>query len=255
MESTSTAHRHAAPVESVPGTPGTGGLAAGPNGPSRSKALALESAPVDTSQLSALMDPYLEVMLELLEQIECDASFDVHAVHSQLSGFLRRASLAAGPRGSWRRIMYALVSWSDEVLINSPWEGAAWWNDHLLEVEFFNTRVAGQQFYREAHIAAEENDHTALRAYYVCVLLGFRGIYAHQTPAMLTQLRLPPTLAEWVAQQRDKLNVEPVQLLPVSLGRRLPGAQPVDLRKQIVWWSLALLGLLVINITIYRLAH
>ena len=71
----------------------------------------------------------------------------------------------------------ALVYWIDEVLVNSPWPHANYWKDHTLEREFFDSRDRAWEFFEKAKTARTMSPPDALEAYYLCVAMGFKGIY------------------------------------------------------------------------------
>jgi type VI secretion system protein ImpK len=71
----------------------------------------------------------------------------------------------------------ALVYWIDEVLINAPWPHQKFWENHTLEFEYFNTLDAAYLFYEQAKTAKSLSPADALETFYICVALGFLGVY------------------------------------------------------------------------------
>ncbi len=98
----------------------------------------------------------------------------------------------------------ALIYWIDEMLIMTDWEGQDWWNNNKLETEILNTNDRYRFFYRDAKEAAGLADKSALEVYYLCVALGFRGLYrdpeSDASMAARDMLQLPPTLEQWLQQ-------------------------------------------------------
>lgn len=71
-------------------------------------------------------------------------------------------------------IRYALVCWLDELFIlYSPWEAA--WNEHKLEAALYGTNDRAWKFWQQARLAESRPGGDALEAFYLCVMLGFRG--------------------------------------------------------------------------------
>ena len=71
-------------------------------------------------------------------------------------------------------IRYGLVCWLDETFItDSPWRGE--WNESKLESSMYNTNDRAYKFWDQARRAETRPTKDALEAYYLCVLLGFRG--------------------------------------------------------------------------------
>ena len=110
-------------------------------------------------------------------------------------------------REGWELAKYALVAWIDDVLIEAPWPGRDWWENNSLEFAYFNTRDRATQFFKRAKQAAQLTRRDALEVFYVCVILGFRGLYAMPEAAFLAdQLDLPPDLESWAAARRNSSN-------------------------------------------------
>jgi type VI secretion system protein ImpK len=99
-----------------------------------------------------------------------------------------------------------------------------------MEVELFNTRLCNEQFYVKAKEASTLARRDALEVFYVCVVLGFRGLYRDpMAAAMLAEPRgLPPDLEMWARQTA----------MAIQLGQGRPpitdssvagaGAQPME---------------------------
>lgn len=85
----------------------------------------------------------------------------------------------------------ALVYWVDEVLVNSEWSQANEWQNNLLERELYDTRDRAWKFFDAAKSARTMGRSDALETFYICVALGFRGLYRGKgnTP-------LPPKTAD-----------------------------------------------------------
>jgi type VI secretion system protein ImpK len=208
---------------------------------------------LESSELDCVVDGYVERVLELSEQIEDGQPLEASRVHAQLLQHLREAAALLGEQDDWLSAQYALVAWTDELLLDLPWEGRVAWNNMVLEVERFGTRVAGEEFFRRAREAANRGALDVLRVYYTAVLLGFRGVYAHQDVDRWAELGLPASLSDWLAETHQRLTVQTPRLEPAAVQRRIAGAEPLDLRTRIMWLSVLAIGLLTLNLTIYRL--
>src|SRR6056297_1263404 len=201
---------------------------------------------------SAAADRYIEQVLQVWEAIERGDKLDPEPTHSRLKGLLRDATATVDDVDAWQTTLYALAAWTDELLLETPLSGREWWHGRVLEVEFFGTRVCSERFFQLAQHVAKTPGHASLRIFYLCVLLGFRGVYAHGNPA---EFGLPATLPEWMQATRTRLAARQALPLPVALERRLRGAEPVDLRRRIVWWAIAATSLLAANVTLYSLTR
>ena len=76
-------------------------------------------------------------------------------------------------------IRYAVVAFIDEQILKSSWEGKQDWMLEPLQLVYFHETTAGEGFF--ARLADLENhpERThVLLAYYLCMVLGFQGMYA-----------------------------------------------------------------------------
>lgn len=74
---------------------------------------------------------------------------------------------------------YALVAFVDEVMQADQGPLKDFWQAHLLQLELFGETRAGEGFFDRLNKALDERRLSVLRVYYLCLLFGFHGIYAH----------------------------------------------------------------------------
>jgi type VI secretion system protein ImpK len=74
-------------------------------------------------------------------------------------------------------VYYALVAYIDEVLQSEPGPLKEFWQAHLLQLLHFGETRAGEGFFHRLERASSDGRLLVVRVYYVCLLLGFRGIY------------------------------------------------------------------------------
>lgn len=92
-------------------------------------------------------------------------------------------------------IRYALVCWLDELFIlESPWSSA--WNERKLEAALYGTNDRAWKFWEQAQLAEKRSTRDTLEAFFLCVLLGFRGDYAEDRTK----------LENWVAAARAHIH-------------------------------------------------
>ena len=142
---------------------------------------------------------------------------------------LDEADARAGQTAEWKLAKYALVCWIDEVIIEAPWDGAPWWTNNILERQLFRTRERNEKFYMQAADAAAHSQKDALEVFYLCVVLGFRGLYEDPVaaPATAESLGLPPLLQGWVDQTALAIRARGRPPLHPT-GRIGPGAPPLE---------------------------
>lgn len=155
-----------------------------------------------TPQYTKAVDPIFLHVLGLLDRISRGEPISPQQERVTILALIDQAEAIVGAGRPWELARYALVSWIDEVLVDTPWDGRAWWSNHVLEVELFNTRLCFERFYVWAQEASTLPNRDALEVFYVCVVLGFRGLYRDpESAAHLTQSHgLPPDLDGWSRQ-------------------------------------------------------
>ena len=154
-----------------------------------------------TPKFAAAVDPIISYVLEVLKRIGRNESIDHVAEHQQIRELFTRSEAMLGQSEDWELAKYALVAWIDDILIETPWDGHDWWDDDPLEVHFWGYRNAYTKFYKDAEAAKSLSSKDALEVFYVCVVLGFRGLYRNPKPgAEAEDLGLPPDLDTWSRQ-------------------------------------------------------
>lgn len=94
--------------------------------------------------------------------------------HTQLDP-IYGTPVASQDRGStYLGVRYALVCWLDEIfLIDSPWDSQ--WNETKLEQSLYGSNDRAWRFWEQAKLAEKRGGRAPLRAFFLCVMLGFRG--------------------------------------------------------------------------------
>jgi type VI secretion system protein ImpK len=74
---------------------------------------------------------------------------------------------------------YALAAFMDETVLNSPWPYKDRWADNPLQLDYFGTYLAGENFFDKLEEVRSRADAKPelLEIYYLCLLLGFKGKY------------------------------------------------------------------------------
>lgn len=198
-----------------------------------------------TPSFAAAVDPVFLHVLGLLERIANSERPTPSEERVTINNALRNAEAQIGQKKDWELAKYALVAWIDDVLIEAPWEGRKWWKENALEVELFNTRDRATLFYTNAKDAAAMTRRDALEVFYVCVVLGFRGLYRDQASAFLAdQLGLPPDLESWAKQAAKSIQLgqgrPPIAEAPRPTDE---GAPPLEGKYRLV--GAALMGIVL----------
>jgi type VI secretion system protein ImpK len=121
----------------------------------------------------------------------------------EYSGDGADGSQAANPN-TFLGIRYALVCWLDEIFVNSRW-GTTYLQNQVLEFQLYGTSVGGWAFWQQADMALARGSREAVEAFFLCVMLGFRGAQRGNADAVrewrsTVERRLSHRLTESVAE-------------------------------------------------------
>ena len=202
-----------------------------------------------TPQFAKSIDPLLLHVLALLDHA---AGANPQEERLKIRALLDQGEGRQGQSQDWQLAKYALVSWIDEVLIDAEWPGRDWWRENALEGELYMHRLANEEFYVKAREASALPRRDALEVFYVCVVLGFRGLYRdpHMAPLLAQSYGLPESLDTWAKQTSLAIQLGKGRPPIAEGGMPGPGAPPLTGKSWAVWSSLAgaiLLGFVVVS--------
>ena len=218
-----------------------------------------------TPKFAQAVDPIFLYVLALLERI--DRANDAQQSPSKaeplspqeerlrIRTLIDQAEASLGASGEWELAKYALVSWVDEMLVDALWDGREWWSNNVLEIDLFNTRQCNEQFFVKAQDATKQAGRDALEVFYVCVILGFRGLYHESTASaeIAAALNLPPQLKDWTRQAAMSIRLGQGRPSLSEPTREVAGAPPLRPRSMPVWpWLTAFLLLAVLIVIGYH---
>lgn len=169
-----------------------------------------------TPKFAAVVDPFILAVLDLQKRISVDSSvIEPDFEHQQLCDRINEADARMGDSDDWQLAKYALVAWTDDVMIDTPWEGSQWWRMKPLEVQFFGSRQAYSRFFEQARQAESLSKKDAVEVFYVCVVLGFRGLYRPPVSTDETdQLGLPADLSTWARGISRSIQLTQIKRIP-----------------------------------------
>jgi type VI secretion system protein ImpK len=195
-----------------------------------------------TPKFSSAVDPVFLHVLGLLDRIARDENPSPVQERQGIRGWLDQAEGRLGKSQEWQLAKYALASWIDEVLVGGTWLGRGWWRENTLEDEFFHTHARHDQFYAKAREAALLPRTDALETFYLCVVLGFRGLYRDPVAAIaLAQRRqLPPDVETWARKTAAAIPIGQERPPITTDSQPLSGAAP--LRGRLMLTCASLLG-------------
>lgn len=198
-----------------------------------------------TPNFAQAIDPIFMYVLALLDRIGRGTKPVPGEEKARLRVLIDEAEARLGNMAEWNLAKYAIVSWIDEMLIEAYWDGREWWSNNILEIELFNSRQCHEQFFLKAQQASTLPGRDALEVFYVCVILGFRGLYHDSdTSALVAQsLNLPTDLKQWARQTALSIRLGQGRDPLAPPGGEIQGAPPMRSRASVIWpWLAATLA-------------
>ncbi len=185
-----------------------------------------------TPEFSNATLPLVVYILKLFDRAAASTTGSAESERSLLRAeFQETAAKLRGPQAAeWELASYALAAVVDELLIvDIPWAGQSWWENHAFEVELFNTRRRATEFFSRAEEAGSFPSKAALSMFVLAVLIGFRGVLRDQ----------PEQIETWLRSHIQSIKIgadHPV--LPID-GPEMSGAPPLDGTVSLLWQSIA----------------
>ncbi len=188
-----------------------------------------------TPRFASAVDPIFLCVLDLLDRISSNQVSSPEDESNRIQNRFREAEAQVGEIHGWELAKYALTSWIDDVLIEAPWEGRDWWENNSLEFAYFKTRDRATEFFIKSKQAAELSRRDFLEVFYVCVVLGFRGMYGlSESQFLADQLQLPIELASWTKNTARSIQLGHGRAGITETLRPPAGAPPLDGRFRLV---------------------
>ncbi|MAI73971.1 MAG: type IV secretion protein DotU [Rhodopirellula sp.] len=202
-----------------------------------------------TPRFAAVLDPILLHVFSLLERIDEGIPIAPAEEKRTLESLIREADgQAAAFCEHWEVAKYSLVSWIDEMLVDAHiWPGQNWWRENVLEWSIFNSRRCNDLYYVNAKETLKNDSGDTLQLSYVCVLLGFRGLYRDPTQSrgLIDKYGLPEDLNAWTAEFSNAVSQARQRLSDAITAqeceRSVVTAIPFS-RSRLVWpWLIAII--------------
>lgn len=195
-----------------------------------------------TPKFAQAIDPVMLHVLGLLERIGRDERPRPADERLRIRALIDQAEAFLGASEQWALAKYALCSWIDEMLVDAPWDGRDWWSNNVLEMELFSSRECYDRFYILAKEASTLPNRDALEVFYICVVLGFRGLYRDPdfSQSTIQALGLPPDVEAWAHQAAMAVRLGQGRPQITGKKRDLAGAPPRRARYAALWSTLAL---------------
>jgi type VI secretion system protein ImpK len=185
------------------------------------------------------VDPFILYVLHVLERIERGDEPDPVDVRIKVLGQVNKAESMLADIRDWALAKYALISWAEESLKEAPWSGSEYFVNNSLEFEVFGMQEFHTRFYTKAREAAGNQWLDALETFYICVVLGFRGLYGDEDMVAIFsgELHLPPSIDAWARQTASQIKHGQGRRVPEAPVKHGRGAHPLWARFQLLGWS------------------
>ncbi len=182
-----------------------------------------------TPAFANAVDPVFLFVLGLLDRIQSNTARSGTEERQAIEHVIAECDAQLGNQAGWELAKYGLVAWIDDLLISTSWTGRDWWEGNALEFAYFKTRDRATNFFVKAKEAADMPRRDALEVFYLCVVLGFRGLYTLSDAEFIAgQLELPPTIEGWTRSTSKLIQLRqgrpPIREMP----RPASGAPPLE---------------------------
>lgn len=149
----------------------------------------------------------------------------------------RSSETLAWAQAQWLDGFFPIAAWIDECLQNPAWPGCRGWLKWSLQRRFFNSSIAGQEFFKRLE-GLDESDTGVREIYDFCLALGFHGQF-YENDSQDQQRLEEICQANLVKFCQDDPALEiPSELFPAGTATRLPkvrGAIWPRLRNWLCW--------------------
>jgi type VI secretion system protein ImpK len=138
----------------------------------------------------------------------------------------------------YRQAQYVMVAAADEVFVELPWSGAAYWRANLLETEQFGTRCAGEALFARIDTLldrADPHDVELAAVYLTALALGFRGRYCDRDDFGAIDA-YKQRLYQFIFGKRPDLTDPFRKIVPQCYDATITSGEGKKLRSPRLWW-------------------
>jgi len=189
-----------------------------------------------TPEFTNAATPLMVAILDLAKRAAAGEARSADAERADmLAAFEAAMAKTRGPRGDeWTLASYALAALVDDLMIvEIPWAGRSWWENHAIEVELFGTRRRATEFFDRAAKAAVLPEKDAMTLYAAAVVMGFRGVLRDK----------PEALDAWMRSNAPSIRISDGRPTTPSRTQGLPGAMPLPNAVGLIWHTLVTMAL------------
>ena len=146
---------------------------------------------------------------------------DFESVEANYEVLLRRSGTQAQkakiPRMDWKKACFPVCAWVDEKILCSTWPEKNRWQQNQLQLKFFQTTMAGREFFSRLE-KLKESEREVREVYTYCLALGYNGqYYAEDDQLTLSEIKVDNLLRYFSEDQ--EMNI-PEALFPEAYQDR-----------------------------------
>ena len=195
----------------------------------------------DNLLLENSMDIFHLVMPLISADRGANAVLDLRVKFTQaFSEFERRCYETQLDSGTINDVKYAIAAFVDEKVMSSVWPNKLTWMGKPLQLEYFGDNLAGEGVYQKLSKLRQAGDRNidALEVYFLCLQLGFEGMYRMRGLEQLQALQVD--LRTQIADARNRV---PRTLSPHGVAA---GSFMDTVQRKLPYWVIAAVTLAVI---------
>ncbi len=149
----------------------------------------------ECNQLLSLSQSLLTLAIPFKEDNNLDEIDIEHFRTQTLAEFVRFEREAFSKQIEVNRVQntkYAIAAFIDELVMRSKWQHRHQWMSQPLQLQFFGEHLAGEGFFKRLDTLRQTSPQNidVLEVYYVCLQLGFEGMYCAQGLEKLMALQV-----------------------------------------------------------------
>ncbi|MCP3941329.1 MAG: DotU family type IV/VI secretion system protein [Desulfobacteraceae bacterium] len=128
-----------------------------------------------------LIDCFIDLIAYVSYFTISESKLSFNQVSNDISGLITKSFEIAEKNQiemeAYEKAKFAICSWIDESIMESPWSEKFEWQKNLLQTTIFKTSDSGLLFFEKLNdLRVDEND--VREVFFLCIALGFTGIYS-----------------------------------------------------------------------------
>ena len=168
-----------------------------------------------------------------------------------LDGIAKHPDGQGIPQDELDEARFALVAWTDEMILRSNWPARDEWLQDLLQIQLYRTNRAGEEFYEHLERLRPDQNH-ARAVYFLCLALSFEGRYASSPAERAQIMRQQHDMLRVAGHAADVATTSPLAPPAYQLAIRVTGGGGRAVWPIVVTWLAGALGVVVLGWALLR---